>query len=47
MLINSTHPATWVTEGFGTYNAIAVAFEGDRNAYNALTVQRPDATQGA
>jgi hypothetical protein len=31
-----------VTEGFGTYNAIAVSFEDDRNAYNA-----PDATQGA
>jgi hypothetical protein len=27
-----------VTEGFGTYNAIAVSFEDDRNAYNALTL---------
>lgn len=27
-----------VTEGFGTYNAIAVSFEDDGNAYNALTL---------
>jgi uncharacterized membrane protein len=27
-----------VTEGFGTYNAIAVSFEDDRNAYNAMAL---------
>jgi uncharacterized membrane protein len=38
-------PNTLVTEGAGRYSVIAIAFEDDSNAYNALTLLKELDTQ--